>query len=82
MIAATLIAVIGLVSAAIVAAITIQMRDQTWKRCPMCRTYHRGNVMTKSLPLDTDGVIHPQICRSCLESETFLRNRETELTLK
>ena len=62
------------------AVVTARNRQQKWKRCPLCRSYFCGNVITKDLPAESNGVLHPQICKSCMESELFLSGRNQNFT--
>jgi hypothetical protein len=73
------LAIIGVAALATITAAAIARSDMTWKRCPMCRSYFRGNVMTKCLPPDSDGIIQPQICQPCIEAEQFFDKRKNDL---
>jgi hypothetical protein len=73
------IACLGLAACAIcIAAISLQSEGQ-WKRCPMCRQFHRGNVITPTLPPEADGSVHLEICKGCMDAAAFFERRETEI---
>jgi hypothetical protein len=72
------IACLGLVACAICIAAASLQSDAQWRRCPMCRQFHRGNVVLQNLPPEADGSIHPELCMGCSETNEFFENREPE----